>query len=150
MIAFLITEITKRVFYSFKTLNYAKYRLYIQSPKILVLEHNIKKINYILHNDIIKKWRQQRNDVYFGFQTNATLIDDKWIDFFDSYREIVGISISLDGSASANSNRVRKDGKSTFHNVIHALEELERRNLTASSPFFPYNIYLRLTAKQPP
>lgn len=82
------------------------------------------------YDDIIKKWRQQRNDVYFGFQTNATLIDDKWIDFFDSYREIVGISISLDGSASANSNRVRKNGKSTFHNVIHALEELERRNLT--------------------
>lgn len=82
------------------------------------------------YDDIMKKWRQQREDVYFGFQTNATLIDDNWLDFFEAHRDTTGISISLDGDEIANSNRVGKDGKPTYHNVIHALEQLQSRNLT--------------------
>lgn len=82
------------------------------------------------YDKIIKKWRQQRDDVYFGFQTNATLIDDEWLDFFETNRDIVGISISLDGDESANSNRKGKDGKPTYPDVIRALEKLQSRNLT--------------------
>lgn len=81
------------------------------------------------YDKIIKKWRQQRDDVYFGFQTNATLIDDKWLDFFEANRNIVGLSISLDGDEVANSNRKDKDGKPTYTNVICALENLQNRNL---------------------
>lgn len=82
------------------------------------------------YEEIIKKWRQKRDDVYFGFQTNATLINDKWLDFFEEHRDIVGISISLDGDKEANSNRVGKDGRPTFSNVIDALDQLQSRSLT--------------------
>jgi uncharacterized protein len=82
------------------------------------------------YEEIITKWRKQRNDIYFGFQTNATLIDDDWLDFFEKYRDISGISISLDGDEIANSNRVTKEGNSTFQAVTRALAQLERRHLT--------------------
>ncbi len=81
------------------------------------------------YDKIIKKWRKQRDDVYFGFQTNAILIDDEWLDFFEINRDVVGISISLDGDESANSNRKSKDGKPTYFDVIRVLKKLQSRNL---------------------
>lgn len=82
------------------------------------------------YDELISKWRKQRSDIYFGFQTNATLINDEWLNFFEKHRDVCGISISLDGDEIANSNRVSKEGKSTFQDVTRALEQLERRQLT--------------------
>lgn len=82
------------------------------------------------YEEIITKWRKERNDIFFGFQTNATLIDDDWLDFFERHRHIVGISISFDGDEIGNSNRVTKEGESTFHSVTRALSQLARKHLS--------------------
>ena len=81
------------------------------------------------YDEIISKWREQRSDVYFGFQTNATLINDEWLSFFDQYRDVCGISISLDGDEISNSNRVTKEGHSTFQDVINSLIKLNDKHL---------------------
>lgn len=81
------------------------------------------------YEEIISRWRAKRDDVYFGIQTNATLINEEWLDFLDRNRDICGISISLDGDAVANNNRIDFNGNPVFDKVVNALKMLESRQL---------------------
>ena len=63
-----------------------------------------------------------------SIQTNATLIDDEWAEFFSSYNFLVGVS--LDGPERIH-NSERKDhaGKGSFERVMRGIDMLRSHNV---------------------
>lgn len=127
-----------------KSLNLSKLRKVTLEDvnKLIYLTRDVENLTVLFHGGeplllgidyyekIITLWRTARKDVYFGFQTNGTLINSAWLDFFDRHRDVVGISISLDGDPIANSYRQNKDGSESYPDVIKALNLLEKNNLS--------------------
>lgn len=71
-----------------------------------------------------QKCRPENRIVLNGIQTNGTLLDDTWCQFLKKENFIVGIS--LDGPEQFHSaNRLRKDGKSSFNEVIRGFRLLK-------------------------
>jgi uncharacterized protein len=62
--------------------------------------------------------------VTHSVQTNATLINEAWCDFFKSNSFHVGIS--LDGPDDLNGNRVDKSGGATYHKVMEGVARLKQ------------------------
>lgn len=63
-----------------------------------------------------------------SFQTNATLIDDRWCDYFLARRSNVGVSV--DGPAFLNDrHRKTRSGRGSFERVAKGLATLARRGL---------------------
>lgn len=61
----------------------------------------------------------------FLIQTNATLLDDEWVDILDRFN--VGIGISLDGPAHVNDRlRIDKKGRGSYADVIKGIETLRK------------------------
>jgi serine-type anaerobic sulfatase-maturating enzyme len=61
-------------------------------------------------------------------QTNGTLIDDEWAEFFRAHRFLVGISI--DGPRDVHDAfRVDKGGKGSFDRVMRGLDALRRHDV---------------------
>jgi uncharacterized protein len=60
-------------------------------------------------------------------QTNATLIDGAWCDFFKANGFHVGIS--LDGPGDLNANRVDKGGGETYSKVMEGVAQLKRAGI---------------------
>ncbi len=54
--------------------------------------------------------------IHFTLQTNGTLIDKEWVEFFKQHNFLIGLS--LDGDQNANAFRVDKEGEDTFSRVI--------------------------------
>ncbi|WP_246335026.1 radical SAM protein [Spinactinospora alkalitolerans] len=63
-------------------------------------------------------------------QTNATLIDDGWCDFFTRYEFRVGVS--LDGPDSASANRVDWAGKPVFPRIMRGVQALKKHGIDFS------------------
>jgi uncharacterized protein len=64
-------------------------------------------------------------EVRHSFQTNATLIDDDWCDFFKRWSVQVGVSI--DGpQAIHDSQRVDRAGRGTFDRVMRGISKLQQ------------------------
>jgi len=81
------------------------------------------------YDSIMNIFRKYNSDVFFGLQTNATLIDDKWIGFIEKNIERMGISVSLDGTREANKYRLDKTNKETFDCVYNNIKKLEKNNI---------------------
>jgi len=62
-----------------------------------------------------------------NLQTNATLLDDTWLDFLDREWQELHLGISLDGTQEMNEHRVDSRNQSTFAQVVGCLNRLERR-----------------------
>lgn len=60
-------------------------------------------------------------------QTNATLIDDDWCDFFVEHEIRVGVSI--DGSAVRTASRVDRAGRPAYSKIMKGIDTLRRRGL---------------------
>lgn len=90
-------------------------------PTILSLEY---------YEDIINYCRSVHKDVYFGLQTNATLIDKDWIEFINKHKSYMGVSISLDGTNKMNSYRKDKNGNDTFNIVKSNIKLLEEHDIS--------------------
>lgn len=61
-------------------------------------------------------------------QTNATLLDDEWAEFFKEHDFLVGVSI--DGPREMHdAYRVDKGGKPTFDRVLRGLQALQRNDV---------------------
>lgn len=60
-------------------------------------------------------------------QTNATLIDDAWCDFFLTHDVHVGLS--LDGPRSHTSGRVLRGGREAYDRIIAGIDTLHRRGI---------------------
>jgi uncharacterized protein len=74
-------------------------------------------------------WNHARPNVYFGMQTNGTLIDEDWIDLFLKYQDSLGISVSIDGDIIANQYRKDKNGNAAYSKIISGIRLLEKNNL---------------------
>jgi uncharacterized protein len=63
-----------------------------------------------------------------GIQTNGTLLNDEWCEFLKKEKFIVGIS--LDGPERFHAvNRFRKDGKSSFDDVLRGFQLLKSHEI---------------------
>jgi uncharacterized protein len=64
-------------------------------------------------------------------QTNATLIDDAWCEFFTEHR--VRVSVSVDGPRERNGDRVTRGGKPAYDRIRRGIEALHRHEIPFSA-----------------
>ncbi len=78
--------------------------------------------------DLQQKYRKPGMRIYNALQTNGTLLDDAWCEFFRAHRFLVGLS--LDGPRDLHdAYRVDKGGRPTFDRVMAGLALLKRHNV---------------------
>ncbi|QFQ99291.1 radical SAM protein [Streptomyces phaeolivaceus] len=77
--------------------------------------------------NVLRELAAQPNVVRVSLQTNGVLLDEKWLDLFDSLYPRLQIGISLDGDARGNAWRVGYDGKPVYPRVTDALRLLGSR-----------------------
>lgn len=77
--------------------------------------------------DILRELAAQPRVVRVSLQTNGVLLDEQWLDLFDSLCPGLQIGISLDGDARGNAWRVGYDGKPVYPRVANALRLLGSR-----------------------
>lgn len=81
---------------------------------------------------------KKQREVYYAFQTNGYLIDEKWAEFFAKNHFLVGVS--LDGTKEIHDRyRVDAAGKGTYNQVMRAIRLLEEKKAD-------YNILTVVTA----
>ena len=64
-------------------------------------------------------------------QTNATLIDDAWCEFFAAHR--MRVSISVDGPRARNHERTTRGGRPSYDRIMRGVEALRRNGLAFSA-----------------
>ncbi|WP_412738037.1 cyclophane-forming radical SAM peptide maturase AmcB [Krasilnikovia sp. MM14-A1259] len=64
-------------------------------------------------------------------QTNATLIDDAWCEFFAAYG--VRVSVSVDGPRDRNGDRVNRGGRPAYDRIVAGIEALRRHGIPFSA-----------------
>ena len=69
----------------------------------------------------------QNSTIYYGLQTNGTLIDDNWARFFKRYNFLIGLS--LDGDFNNNSFRVDDKGNNAYYKITKAAEILKKNEV---------------------
>jgi uncharacterized protein len=75
--------------------------------------------------ELAKKYLRPRQRAAYTIQTNATLVDQEWADFFSEHDFLVGVSI--DGPRELHdAYRVDKGGKGSFDKVVRGLGFLQR------------------------
>ena len=78
--------------------------------------------------DLQQKYRRPGMQVHNSLQTNGTLLDDAWCDFFKQHDFLIGLS--LDGPRELHDvYRVDKGGHPTFDRVMAALALLKRHRV---------------------
>ena len=87
-------------------------------------------LNYFLQ--LISPFEKLREQgiVHHGIQTNATLINKRWCEFFHSYQFRVGVS--LDGPLWANTQRVKRNGEPAFDKTMRGINHLRKANIPFS------------------
>lgn len=73
---------------------------------------------------VAHKLNNKSSPVYYALQTNGTLIDEQWAEFFKVNNFLIGLS--LDGDRSDNLYRVDASGRNTFKQVMDALQLFKR------------------------
>lgn len=75
--------------------------------------------------ELEKKYNQKKVKVQYSIQTNGTLVDDRWAEFFARNHFLVGLS--LDGTREVHdAMRVDAEGKGTFDRVMKTAAILEK------------------------
>lgn len=64
-------------------------------------------------------------------QTNATLIDDAWCDFFQEHR--IRVSVSVDGPPERNGDRITRSGRPSYDRIVRGIEALRRHGIPFSA-----------------
>jgi len=64
-------------------------------------------------------------------QTNATLIDDAWCEFFATHR--IRVSVSVDGPRERNADRVTRGGRPAYDRIVRGVEALRRHGIGFSA-----------------
>ena len=103
---------------------------------------------YRVAHNIIDKRKPDNVKLTYNFQTNGTLIDDSWCEFFKN--DNVKVNVSIDGPEFIHDkNRVNKAGKGTFKQVMNGIGYLQKHNidfgvltvLTETSVHYPNEIF---------
>ena len=88
--------------------------------------------------DTVNELNNKNSTIYYGLQTNGTLIDNKWAKFFKDNNFLIGLS--LDGDFSNNSFRIDEKGNNAYYKITKAAEILTKNNVD-------FNILTVLTGK---
>lgn len=72
---------------------------------------------------LTKKFNKLNNKVYFGLQTNGTLLTNEWAEFFAENHFLIGLS--LDGDKKTNRFRVDENYENAYEKIIAASEILK-------------------------
>jgi uncharacterized protein len=64
-------------------------------------------------------------------QTNATLIDDAWCEFFTEHK--IRVSVSVDGPEARNGDRITRGGKPAYDRIMRGVEALRRHGIPFSA-----------------
>lgn len=76
----------------------------------------------------VTQYNQRHLPVTFVFQTNGTLITQRWCDFINAHR--VHLSISLDGPQTIHDQQRRtRDGRGTFARIMQSIDLLRANNI---------------------
>ncbi len=74
--------------------------------------------------NLIKKLNIYNSKISLCIQTNGTLINEEWCDFFKENNFLLGVS--LDGDEELNSYRKYPDGSSSYSDILHGIELLKK------------------------
>lgn len=77
--------------------------------------------------ELFRVLREHPAPVSLGMQTNGTLLDESWLDFFDEQWPGIEIGVSLDGDEEGNAHRVDFADRPVHHRITAALDLLGRR-----------------------
>ncbi|MFO0877972.1 MAG: cyclophane-forming radical SAM/SPASM peptide maturase GrrM/OscB [Gemmataceae bacterium] len=97
---------------------------------------------------LLDRFNTSRLDIHHAVQTNATLIDDEWCQFF--LRHNVHPGVSVDGPAFLHDRHRRtRGGKGTFERVLRGIRLLQKHGvpfyalsvLTAESLLYPDELF---------
>jgi uncharacterized protein len=72
--------------------------------------------------ELLRLCRAYPGRTHMAIQTNGTLLDDEWFDFFDREWPGIEIGVSLDGDEKGNVHRVDFHDRPTYPRVVAALE----------------------------
>ncbi len=75
----------------------------------------------------VKKFNVRSSSIFYGLQTNGTLITDEWASFFKENNFLIGLS--LDGNEKNNRFRVDANGNNTFYKILTAANILEKHGV---------------------
>lgn len=76
----------------------------------------------------IEKEQRTNQQIQNSIQTNGTLLDDKYLDFFK--KEKIHVGLSIDGPREVHdAARVYPNGKGTFDNVMASVQKMKERNM---------------------
>ena len=98
--------------------------------------------------DFVKQNKKEYHHIQYSIQTNGTLINDDWIDFFLRNDFLVGVS--LDGFKLNNDKyRVDQDGNGTFTKIMDNIDKMRKVGipiniltvLTSSLALQPHKLY---------
>lgn len=107
-------------------------------PLVLPVNYYIEAVEGILE---FCKQKAPEISVKFDFQTNATLINDNWCDFFEKYLDIINLGVSCDGPQKLH-DAFRIDWKSrgAYERARDGMNALESRKI-------PYNLIAVVSKK---
>ncbi|MBO5935641.1 MAG: SPASM domain-containing protein [Clostridia bacterium] len=77
--------------------------------------------------DTVNRLNTKNSPVFYGMQTNGTLIDGEWADFLHSNKFLVGLS--LDGDLEGNKFRKKPSGQNSFYKILSAADILKKHNV---------------------
>lgn len=77
--------------------------------------------------ETVDKHNKKNSKIYYGLQTNGTLINDEWAKFLQEKDFLVGLS--LDGDFDNNSFRIDDKGQNAFYKIIKAADIFTKHNV---------------------
>lgn len=90
-------------------------------PTLAGLDFFEKFVSYV------NKTNVKRSRIFYGIQTNGTLLDAKWAEFFAKNRFLVGLS--LDGDFDGNKFRKKPSGQNSYYKITLAARLLQMHNV---------------------
>lgn len=91
---------------------------------------------------ILEAARPRKVKLNYGFQSNGTLIDEPWIDFFEKHQ--INLGISLDGPRHLHDRyRRHRNGRGSYDRVMRGIAKLQARE-------YPFHIIGVISAQTLP
>ncbi len=72
---------------------------------------------------LVNKHNSLKSEIFYGLQTNGTLVTDEWCSFFKENKFLIGLS--LDGDMNNNKFRIDDKGNNAFYKIVNAAKKLE-------------------------
>ncbi|MBR3766824.1 MAG: SPASM domain-containing protein [Clostridia bacterium] len=77
--------------------------------------------------DTVNKYNVKSSKIFYGIQTNGTVLDSDWARFLHENNFLVGLS--LDGDFDGNKFRKKASGQNSFYKILSAAELLKKHEV---------------------